>query len=123
MVDDGSVNIRQVATGTILTAGLLFGGANIAEARPNTSAMDRGVIDCEDLLERAEGLQNAVDHIEAHLRRLEARLEDAQEDGDARRAARIQRQIAQVDRVRAHLQAKVDRIMEIYNQNCLFQGT
>ena len=117
------MNTRQVATGTLLTASLLLGGAAVADARPNTSALDRGVVDCEDILDRVEGLSNAVGHMEARRTRLETALADAQADGSARRAARIQHQIAQVDRVVARLQAKIDAAQAAYDANCAFQGT
>jgi hypothetical protein len=117
------VNTRQVATGTILTASLLLGGAAVADARPNNSAMDRGVVPCEDVLDRVEGLSNAVAHMEARKARLEAALADAQADGAVRRVARIERQIAQVDRVIDRLQARIDRAQAFYDEHCAFQGT
>ena len=122
-VDDSSVNTRQVATGTLLTASLLLGGAAVADARPNTAAMDRGVVDCDDILDRVEGLGNAIGHMETREARLEAALANAQAAGQARRAARLERQIAQVDRVVARLQAKIDQAQAAYDANCAFQGT
>ena len=119
MVDDHLVNTRQIATGTLLSASLLIGGAGLADAQPSSRpAMDRGVVPCEDLLDRIEGLQNAIGHMEARKDRLEARLADAQADGDTRRAHRLERQIAQVDRVVAHLQAKIDRVQAEYYERC-----
>ena len=112
------MNTRKIATGTILTASLLLGGAGIADARPNTAAMDRGTVNCEDILDKVEGLSNAKSHLEARRARLEANLADAQADGDTRRANRIERQIAQTDRVIAALQAKIDRAYDLYNSFC-----
>ena len=117
------MNTRQVATGTVLTAALLFGGAGLADARPNTGAMDRGEVPCEDLLDRVDGLQNAVDHMEARRARLDARLADAQADGDARRVRRLEHQIAQVDRVVDRLQTKIDRVRTEYDERCAPQNT
>jgi len=119
VVDDHLVNTRQIATGTLLSASLLIGGAGLADAQPSSRpAMDRGVVPCEDLLDRVEGLQNAIGHMEARKDRLEGRLADAQADGDTRRAHRLERQIAQVDRVVAHLQAKIDRVQAEYDERC-----
>ena len=114
---------RQLATGTVLTASLLLGGGGLADAAGSRPAMDRGTVSCDDLLDRVEGLENAIAHMEARRARLEVRLADAREDGDARRVRRIEHQLAQVERVTARLQARVDRAHARYEELCQFQGT
>jgi hypothetical protein len=119
------VNTRQIATGTILAASLLFGGgAAVADASPSSRpAIDRGTVNCESLENRIEGLSNAIDAMDARRARLEARLADAQADGATRRIRVLEAQIAQVDRVTARLQAMVDRAADRHAALCVVQGT
>jgi hypothetical protein len=112
------VNTRQVATGTVLTASLLLGGANLADASPGSRpAMDRGDV-CEVWGHRLDGLDNAVAQMERRRERLSAALADAQADGDARRVHRIETQLAQVDRVVARLTRVADRLNDAYDDRC-----
>jgi hypothetical protein len=112
------VNTRQVATGTVLTASLLFGGAGLAAASPGSQdAQDRGNV-CEAWEHRLDGLGNAIAQMERRHDRLSAALADAQADGDARRAQRIETQLAQVDRVVARLTAAADRLNDAYEDRC-----
>ena len=112
------MNTRQVATGTVLTASLLFGGAGLAAAAPGSQgAQDRGN-SCEAWEHRLDGLDNAIAQMERRRARLEADLADAQADGDARRVQRIETQLAQVDRVVARLTAAADRLNDAYDDRC-----
>jgi hypothetical protein len=73
------VNTRKVATGTVLTASLLLGGAGLAEARPNTSAFDRGQVpSCQRIENRLDTIQDNLDRLEARLTRQRNQLVDAQ---------------------------------------------
>ena len=112
------MNTRQVATGTVLTASLLFGGAGIATASPGSqAAQDQGEV-CEAWEHRLDGLANALAQMQRREDRLSAALADAQADGDARRVQRIETQLAQVDRVVARLTAAADRLNDAYDARC-----
>ena len=112
------MNTRQVATGTVLTASLLLGGANLADASPGSRpAMDRGDV-CEAWEHRLDGLDHALARMEQRRARLSTALADAQADGDARRVRRIETQLAQVDRGVARLTRAADRLQDAYDDRC-----
>jgi hypothetical protein len=112
------VNTRQVATGTVLTASLLFGGAGLAAASPGSqAAQDQGDV-CEAWEHRLDGLDTALAQMERRRERLSTALADAQADGDARRVRRIETQLAQVDRVVARLTTAADRLNDAYDARC-----
>ena len=112
------MNKRQVATGTVLTASLLFGGAGLATASPGSQgAEDRGNA-CEAWEHRLDGLDNALAQMQRRHDRLSSALADAQADGDARRVQRIETQMAQVDRVVARLTTAADRLNDAYEDRC-----
>jgi hypothetical protein len=102
-----------MATGTVLTASLLLGGANLADSRPNTAAMDRGhVPSCQGIEHRLDNVGHQLERLEGRLSRLQAQLADAQAHGQARRARVLQAQISRTQRAIAAVGQVRDRLLD-----------
>ena len=113
------MNSRQVATGTFLTASLLLAGASVADASPGSRpAMDLGMVPCERMEHRIDGLEHALSRMDHRRARLEARLAEAEADGEARRVRRLRIQLAQVARAEAKLSAPLATVEERHAAHC-----
>jgi hypothetical protein len=113
------VNTRQVATGTVLTASLLLGGAGLADARPDTGAMDRGPVpSCQRLENRMDGLQRHLDRLAQRAARLETAIADADAAGHHRQARVLQAHLAKVHRAEAKLTSMLDDVEARHAAHC-----
>jgi hypothetical protein len=113
------VNTRQVATGTVLSASLLLGGAGLADARPNPGAMDRGMVpSCERLENRMDGLRENLDRLDRREARLTTAIAEAHEAGHHRQARVLTAHRAKVRRAQARLTSMLEQVEEQHAANC-----
>lgn len=113
------MNTRQVATGTVLTASLLLGGAGLADARPNTGAMDRGTVPpCERLEHRMDGLRHHLDRLAVRETRLDTAIADAHAAGHHRQARALGVHLAKVHRAQAKLGSILEQVEQVHAAHC-----